>query len=101
MEKKDRFKDQKKSQKQEILRDKERENSLNDPNVKEAGAHFLATTGSKILIHGHFHIFGGQNDAFGEDTYRLGLGMWKSQYSYVKIDRGEIKLVQRQMEKNF
>lgn len=91
----------KKSQKQEILRDNERENSLNDPKVKEAGAHFLATTGSKILIHGHFHIFGGQNDAFGEDTYRLGLGMWKSQYSYVKIDRGEIKLVQRQMEKNF
>ncbi len=91
----------KKSKKMEIAREKEREDSLNDPKVKEAGAHFLATTGSKILIHGHFHIFGGQKDAFGEGTHRLGLGMWNSQYSYVKIDRGELKLVQRQMEKNF
>ena len=88
-----------KSQKEQASR--ETMLSLSDPIVKEAGALLLKNTNCKILIHGHFHIYGGEKDAFGENTYRLGLGMWKSHYSYIKIDRHELKLVQRSMEKNF
>ena len=74
---------------------------LNSPIVKEVGKRFLESAKCNILIHGHFHVFGGEDNAFGENTYRLGLGDWGSRYSYIKIDHNEIKLVQRAMEKNF
>ena len=65
------------------------------------GKHILKNTGCTLLIHGHFHVFGGEQNAFGEGLSRLGLGMWDSHYSYIKIDRTDFKLVQRAMEKNF
>ena len=77
------------------------ENYLEDATFKSAGATFLLRARCQILIHGHFHVFGGENDAFDEGLHRLGLGMWSSHYSYIKVDRNEIKLVQRSMEKNF
>lgn len=74
---------------------------LNSPIVKEVGKRFLESAKCNILIHGHFHVFGGEDNVFGENTYRLGLGDCGSRYSYIKIDHNEIKLVQRAMEKNF
>ncbi len=75
--------------------------ALENPIVKKAGATFLLKSGCTLLIHGHFHVFGGEQDAFGEGLSRLGLGMWDSHYSYIRIDRNDFKLVQRAMEKNF
>ncbi|MGN0915763.1 MAG: UDP-2,3-diacylglucosamine diphosphatase [Succinivibrio sp.] len=84
-------------------KEKARENQhhLSDPIVKKAGETFLKKADCSILIHGHFHVYGGEDNAFGENTHRLGLGMWKSNYSYIKIDHNTLKLVQRPMEKNF
>ena len=88
-----------KSENRESRNDLERH--LNNPNVKKLGRMFLEKAKCKLLIHGHFHVYGGEDNAFGEGTYRLGLGMWDSNFSYIKIDRNELKLVQRKMEKNF
>ena len=90
-----------KSQEQENRRAEYSEKVLQNPIVKKAGATFLQKTGCTLLIHGHFHVFGGEQNAFGEGLSRLGLGMWDSHYSYIKIDRTDFKLVQRAMEKNF
>lgn len=69
--------------------------------VQKVGTALLENSKCTILIHGHFHVYGAQKDAFGENTYRLGLGDWGSRYSYVKIDHNETKLIQRSIEKNF
>lgn len=90
-----------KSQQQEKRRAEYSEKVLQDPVVKKAGEAFLKNTGCTLLIHGHFHVFGGEQNAFGDGLSRLGLGMWDSHYSYIKIDRTDFKLVQRAMEKNF
>lgn len=91
------------------LRDKSRQQEqarakvdhLSNPVINKAGEKFLQTTGCNILIHGHFHVYGGENDVFGLKTVRMGLGSWGSHYSYIKVDRNETKMVQRLMEKNF
>jgi UDP-2,3-diacylglucosamine hydrolase len=75
--------------------------ALENPIVKKAGAGLLREARCQLLIHGHFHIFGAEQNAFGDNLNRLGLGIWDSHYSYVRIDRNEFKLVQRAMEKNF
>ncbi|SKA56812.1 UDP-2,3-diacylglucosamine hydrolase [Succinivibrio dextrinosolvens DSM 3072] len=90
-----------KSQEQENRRADYSEKVLQNPIVKKAGSTFLQKTGCTLLIHGHFHVFGGEQNAFGDGLSRLGLGMWDSHYSYIKIDRTDFKLVQRAMEKNF
>ena len=74
---------------------------LQDEKVKKMGTAFLNNAKCNILIHGHFHVFGGENNAFGPGTHRIGLGIWRNNYSYVKVDRNELRLVQRPMEKNF
>ena len=75
--------------------------ALSNPMVKKAGANFLLKSHCQIMIHGHFHVFGGEQNAFGPGLNRLGLGMWDSHYSYIRIDRQDFKLIQRAMEKNF
>ncbi len=89
------------SQAKEANRVEYSEKILQNPIVKKAGETFLKKSNCTLLIHGHFHIFGGEQDAFGEGLHRLGLGMWDSHYSFIKIDKKDFKLVQRAMDKNF
>lgn len=81
--------------------EKTSDQTLSSPIAKDLGKIFLEKAKCNILIHGHFHVYGGEDDAYGPNTFRLGLGDWGSRYSYVKIDHNEIKLVRRPMEKNF
>ena len=62
--------------------------------LKEAKA-YLNKHSCRILIHGHFHIFANDKEAFGKHSYRLALGSWGQNYSYVKIDEHNIKLIQK------
>lgn len=62
--------------------------------LKEAEA-YLSKHSCSILIHGHFHIFANDKGAFGKHSYRLALGSWGQNYSYIKIDEHNIELIQK------
>ena len=52
----------------------------------------------KILIHGHFHIFGRHQDKNTPGLLRLALGAWGNNYSFVKIDEKSIELVEQPLK---
>ncbi len=87
-----------KSQKQNPLRNKRPQTF---GMVKKAGIHCLRMSKCRILIHGHFHVFGARKDVFGPDTYRFGLGYWGANFSYIYIDRLQFEIIQKPMERLF
>lgn len=62
--------------------------------LKEADS-YIKKHKCQILIHGHFHIFAMDNEVFGKHSYRLALGSWDQNYSYVKIDDHNFELIQK------
>ncbi len=52
----------------------------------------------RILIHGHFHIFGCHRDPASGIIMRLSLGGWGKKYSYVYISDKTIELIERPID---
>ena len=48
-----------------------------------------------ILIHGHFHIFGSHSYQDSFLSQRLSLGAWGNNYSFVRITKDSLELVER------
>lgn len=51
-----------------------------------------------ILIHGHFHVFGSHNYQDQALTQRLALGAWGPNYSFVRITKNSLKLIEKPIE---
>ncbi len=50
------------------------------------------------IIHGHLHIFEKTNGEVPNLKFRLGLGAWDHNFSYVRIDRNGIAMVEKDLE---